>query len=377
MYDILFKNKVSQPTNSEEELKSRKGAVLDLKWNPQIHEIEEEEEKYEPQPEGKLQAWENLLRSQARPVPKCPQELQVESCQKVLKALEDFKESNGGQDALALMDQELNELNDLNEKNNQEEKNDVTEKNIQEEKNEVKDADQKNTQEEKNEVTEKNIQEEKNEVKDADQKNTQEEKNEVKDIDDKNLDPVPDYPFPEVPRGEILADARGVAYGHALEKNEVKDTDEENTQEEKVQAEVKVSDDKKRAPTNTEDKDDPESQPRKKAKKTFANRAPPKTEGPYIQWAAMKHAYEKGNAPIPTVNEGKFYNYCREKWGGNLPEPTADENPDLFQRYCQAKSEAEGAEVTIELRAEVYKSSALALYQQWMAERMAAAPLLE
>ena len=340
MYDILFKNKVSQPTNSEEELKSRNGAVLDLKWNPQIHEIEEEEEneeKYEPQSEGKLQAWENLLRSQARPVPKCPQELQVESCQKVLKALENFKESNGGQDALALMDQELNEL----------------------------------TQEEKNEVTEKNIQEEKNEVKDADQKNTQEEKNEVKDIDDKNLDPVPGYPFPEVPRGEILADARGVAYGHALEKNEVKDTDEENTQE------VKVSEDNKRAPMDTEHTDDPESQPRKKAKKTFANRAPPKTQGPYIQWAAMKHAYENGNAPIPTVNEGKFYNYCREKWGGNLPEPTVDENPDLFQRYCQAKSEAEGAEVTIELRAEVYKSSALALYQQWMAERMAAAPLLE
>ena len=45
VYDIPFKNKVSQPTNSEEELKSRNGAVLDLKWNPQIHEIEEEEEE--------------------------------------------------------------------------------------------------------------------------------------------------------------------------------------------------------------------------------------------------------------------------------------------------------------------------------------------
>ena len=153
-------------------------------------------------------------------------------------------------------------------------------------------------------------------MKDADQKNTPEEKNEVKDIDDKNLDPAPD-PFPELPRGEILADARGVAYGHAVEKREVKDTDEKNTQEEKVKAEVKVSEDKKRAPTDTEDKDDPESQPRKKAKKTFANRAPPKTEGPYIQWAAMKHAYEKGNAPIPTVNEGK-HNYCREKCGATL-----------------------------------------------------------
>ena len=57
VYDILFKNKVSQSTNSEQELKSQKGAVLDLKWNPQMHEIEEEEEeeeKYEPQPEGKL-----------------------------------------------------------------------------------------------------------------------------------------------------------------------------------------------------------------------------------------------------------------------------------------------------------------------------------
>ena len=199
---------------------------------------------------------------------------------------------------------------------------------------------------------EKNTQEEKNEVNNADDKNTQEEKNEVKDTDDKNTQE---------------------------EKNEVKDSDEKNTQEEKVKAEVKVSEDKKkRVPMDTEDKDDPETcQPRKKAKKTFANRAPPKTEGPYIQWAAMKHAYEKGNAPIPTVNEGKFYNYCREKWGGNLPELTAHENPDLFQRYCQAKSEAEGAEVAIELRAEVYKSSALALYQQWMAERMEAAPLLE
>ena len=350
VYDILFKNKVSQPTNSEQELKSRNGAVLDLKWNPQIHEIEEEkQEKYEPQPEGKLQAWENLLKSQARPAPKCPQNLQIESCQTVLKALEDFKKSNGGQDALALMDKELNELS------------------TQEEKNEVKDTDEKNTQEEKNEV------------KDADQKNTQEEKNEVKDIDDKNLDPVPDYPFPEVPRGEILADARGVAYGHAVEKNEVKDTDEKNTQEEKVKAEVKDSEDKKkRVPTDMEDKDDPEiSQPPKKVKKTFANRAPPKTEGPYIQWAAMKHAYEKGNAPIPTVNEGKFYNYCREKWGGNLPEPTAHENPDLFQRYHQAKSEAEGAAVSIELRADLYRASAMALYQQWTAERMEAAPLLE
>ena len=190
------------------------------------------------------------------------------------------------------------------------------EKNTQKEENEVKDADQKNTQEEKNEVN------------NADDKNTQEEKNEVKDTDDKNTQE---------------------------EKNEVKDSDEKNTQEEKVKAEVKVSEDKKkRVPMDTEDKDDPETcQPRKKAKKTFANRAPPKTEGPYIQWAAMKHAYEKGNAPIPTVNEGKFYNYCREK------------------------SEAEGAEVAIELRAEVYKSSALALYQQWMAERMEAAPLLE
>lgn len=202
----------------------------------EIEEEEEEEEKYEPQLEGKLQAWENLLRSQARPVPKCPQESPVDSWQlstsKVLKALEDFKKANGGQDALALMDQELNEL-------------------------------------------EKNTQKEENEVKDADQKNTQE------------------------------------------EKNEVKDSDEKNTQEEKVKAEVKVSEDKKkRVPMDTEDKDDPETcQPRKKAKKTFANRAPPKTEGPYIQWAAMKHAYEKGNAPIPTVNEGKFYNYCREKWG--------------------------------------------------------------
>ena len=320
VYDILFKNKVSQSTNSEQELKSQKGAVLDLKWNPQMHEIEEEEEKYEPQPEGKLQAWENLLRSQARPVPKCPQESPVDSWQlstsKVLKALEDFKKANGGQDALALMDQELNEL----------------EKNTQKEENEVKDADQKNTQEEKNEVN------------NTDDKNTQEEKNEVKDTDDKNTQE---------------------------EKNEVKDSDEKNPQE--------VSEDKKkRVPMDTEDKDDPETcQPRKKAKKTFANRAPPKTEGSYIQWAAMKHAYEKGNAPIPTVNEGKFYNYCREKWGGNLPEPTAHDNPDLFQRYCQAKSEAEGAEVAIELRAEVCKSSALALYQQWMAERMEAAPLLE
>ena len=45
VYDILFKNKVSQSTNSEQELKSQKGAVLDLKWNPQMHEIEEEEER--------------------------------------------------------------------------------------------------------------------------------------------------------------------------------------------------------------------------------------------------------------------------------------------------------------------------------------------
>ena len=49
---------MSQSTNSEQELKSPKGAVLDLKWNPQMHEIEEEEEeeeeeKYEPQLEGK------------------------------------------------------------------------------------------------------------------------------------------------------------------------------------------------------------------------------------------------------------------------------------------------------------------------------------
>ena len=335
VYDILFKNKASQPTNSEQEHTSRKGAILDLKWNPEIHEIEEEEEeeeeKYEPQPEAKLQAWENLLRSQARPVPKCQEDLQVVSCQKVLKALEDFKQANGGQDALALMDQEWNELNNLNKKNTEEEEN------------EVKDTDEKNTQEEKNEV------------KDTDEKNTQEEKNEVKDT-----------------------------------KN-TKDTDEKNTQEEKkeVKAEVKDTEDQKapkknklqmdkKEDENVRKNDDPEtSQPRKKAKKTFANRAPPKTEVSYIQWAAMKNAYEKGNAPIPTVNEGKFYNYCREKWGGNLPEPTVHENPDLFQRYCQAKSEAEGAEVTIELRAEVYKSSALALYQQWMAERIEAALLLD
>lgn len=65
----------------------------------EIEEEEEEEEKYEPQLEGKLQAWENLLRSQARPVPKCPQESPVDSWQlsssKVLKALEDFKKANG------------------------------------------------------------------------------------------------------------------------------------------------------------------------------------------------------------------------------------------------------------------------------------------
>jgi len=206
----------------------------------EIEEEEEEEEKYEPQLEGKLQAWENLLRSQARPVPKCPQESPVDSWQlstsKVLKALEDFKKANGGQDALALMDQELNEL----------------EKNTQKEENEVKDADQKNTQEEKNEVN------------NTDDKNTQEGKNEVKDTDDKNTQE---------------------------EKNEVKDSDEKNTQEEKVKAEVKVSEDKKkRVPMDTEDKDDPETcQPRKKAKKTFANRAPPKTEGPYIQWGTYQN----------------------------------------------------------------------------------------
>ena len=78
----------------------------------------------------------------------------------------------------------------------------------------------------------------------------------------------------------------------------------------------------------------------KKQKKSFANRNPPKNPESLIKWRAMKLAFENAaDTKLPAFEETSFYKFCQGQW----KDCVYDED--------------------------MYKKSAIALCQQWMATK--------
>ena len=163
----------------------------------------------------------------------------------------------------------------------------------------------------------------------------------------------------EPPKNEVMEEAKELLKNEVKEeakelpKNEIKDPEELPKNEVKEEAKEllknEVEEEAKELLKN-EMKNEVVQEPvegehgaswRKKPKKSFANRNPPKSAEALMQWKAMKNAFETGPVAFPTFEEGTFYMYCTSRWKASS---------DQFDE-------------------ETYKRSALDMRKAWMKER--------